>query len=687
MPSSGDPMFKTARMQKFRAIFLQQARDDVVAGLHEAGVVQLKEISELEVAQKAIGEEIYDISSLLAKFREMREFLGPPLGKPVKTEELPYGQTLKRAKKFLDRFEPKLNALKAKKEELDQKKQELLAQMELLRSFREIKFPLSYLRSTDEIHVVVGQIDEERVPEFSDAAREALGRKVFVAVLGKGKRRILIVACRTGEQPKLSPVLYRHEVELLEIPPIPKPPRKALRTLEKRLKELGGKQAELEGKRKRLAKTRAQEVSTLLELLEIQRERLECGGLFGYTDATVVMEGWVPVKQAAELDPLLSAATNGRHVIRTYAPQKVEVEAVPVELENPKVVEDFEYVTNMYGLPKYDEVDPTPFMTITFAMFFAIALSDAGYGIALGLFMASGFWFAKIFPQKLRRMMIVCAIFTVIVGLLIGGWFGFGQGFWVNPIQRPIPLLKLVIFIGIVHLIVALGLAGVLKDIFRRDWKSIVLNRISRVMILIGFFGLSFCILGIGMYEFGMDFAFPKMDLFAAFNPLAPAAATVVAFRIIFYLGLGIGMVGAVVVGKGLQEKVGGPVNVVYSITGLIADVTSYTRLLALGIATGVIAFSINFIIGFAWHGMMPAELTPLSAIYAGLLLIGFAFIFIAAHCFNIFINSLGGFIHTMRLHFAEFFGKFYEAGGEKFAPFKAKRMFTKVKGGEWPGR
>ncbi|GAI37545.1 unnamed protein product, partial [marine sediment metagenome] len=149
--------------------------------------------------RRAIGEEIYEISSLLAKFRESQEFLGPPLGKPVKTEELPYEQILKKAKKFLDRFEPKLSDLKAKKEELGQRRQELLAQMEMLRSFIEIKFPLSYLRSTDEIYVVVGRIAEERVQEFSDAAKEALKRKVFVAVLGKGKQRILIAACRTVE--------------------------------------------------------------------------------------------------------------------------------------------------------------------------------------------------------------------------------------------------------------------------------------------------------------------------------------------------------------------------------------------------------------------------------------------------------------------------------------------------------
>jgi len=276
--------------------------------------------------------------------------------------------------------------------------------------------------------------------------------------------------------------------------------------------------------------------------------------------------------------------------------------------------------------------------------------------------------------------MIVCAIFTVVVGLLIGGWFGFGGGLWVNPIERPIPLLKLVIFIGIIHLLVAFGLAGALKDIFRRDWKSLILSRISPILIMIGFFGLSFSILGIGLHEFGINYTFPKMEISDVFNPFAPAAGIVMVFRILFYLGLGIGMISAVLITKDAKGRLGGPINVIYSITGHIADVSSYTRLLALGIAGSVIAFSINLILRLMYHSLMPAEITPLSAIYAAVLLIGLAFAFIAAHSFNIFINSLGCFIHTMRLHFAEFFGKFYESGGEKFAPFKAKRMFTKSK-------
>jgi len=661
-------MFKTARMQKFRAIFLQQAHDSVVARLHEAGVVQLKEISELEVARRAVREEVYALSSLLAKFREMQEFLGPSL-KPVEVGEFTYAQTLKEAKRLLARLEPRLSTLKAKSEELDKKRQELLAQMEVLENFREIKFSLSYLRSTDEIQVKVGWIAEERIREFSDAAREILGQKVFVSMFGKGERRILIAAYRARDQQKLLPMLYRFEIELLEIPRIPRTPRKAIQELEKQLEGLAKERADFEIERKKLAKAEAREVSKLLELLEIQMERLGCAGLFGFTDATVVIEGWVPEK--ADLDPILSAATNGRHIIRIYKPQKVEVEAVPIQLENPKGVGDFELITEMYGLPKYDEVDPTPFLAFTFPLFFAICLSDAGYGLLLGLFMASGVWFAKAFPRSLRRMMVVGAACTVVIGALIGGWFGFAP-LWINPMENPIPILKLAVFIGILHIIVGFGVAAALKDLFRRDWKNLILNHIPRVLVVVGFFGLSFCALGVSLSDFGIDFTFPKMNLFEAFNPLALAPVMVVAFRILLYVGLGIGITGAVLMAKGLRERLSGPVNVVYGITGLVADAASYSRLMALGIATGIIAYAINYIGGWLYEPLSP----PLSYIVLVPLLIAL----FAAHCFNIFIQSLGAFIHTMRLHYVEFFGKFYEGGGEKFTPFKAKRMFTKVK-------
>jgi V/A-type H+-transporting ATPase subunit I len=654
----------------------------VIARLHEAGAVQLKEITEPEVARKKIDEELSDLSPLISKFSEMEDILGRPTSKPTVVKERTFEQTTSDAKKSLKRLEPKIGGLKEKREGIELERQSLLAQLELANKFGGLGVPLQYLRSTDEIKVTIGSTDEEKAEKFLEAVQEPMGGKVFASAVGSGDKKILIVVCRAKDYQKLSPIIYRFEVELFDAPSFSGMPSAAVEKLKTELSRLEEGERRLAQVVKRLGKE-AREVSKVKELLEIQRQRLEAARLFGYTDSTVVIEGWVREKRVPRLEKMLSSVTKGHSIFHAHDPSKEEIESVPIELENPKVVEDFEYVTGMYGLAKYDEIDPTPFLSVTFALFFGIALADVGYGLALGLFMGSGVWLAKIFSPKLRRMMVVCAVFTIIMGLLMGGFFGFGRGLWINPVEQPVPLLKLVIFIGIFHLIMAYGLAGALKDIFKKDWKTLVYSRLSAVLMLIGFFGLCFSVLGIGLHEFGINYAFPKTELFAAFNPIDPAGVVVMLSRMLFYSGMMIGVAGAVLVAKDVKGKIGGPLNILYGVIGFIADVSSYTRLMALCIAGGVIAFSINLILGMVFNGIMPTQLNPLSAIFAVLLVVGFSLIFIIVHSFNIFINSLGCFIHTMRLHFSEFFGKFYESGGEKFVPFKAKRKFTKVKGGE----
>ncbi|MEM2874774.1 MAG: V-type ATP synthase subunit I [Candidatus Hadarchaeales archaeon] len=670
-------------MRKVRLVFLKSDSGGVIGALHDAGVVQLKEISEPGLDRMTISEKFDEISSLLSRFREMEAVVGGDGSKPLPVTDRGLSGSLEIARKLEGKVGPEISALKEKIGALERKKAELNARLDAARKITEVGVELKYLRPTKRVWVAVGNVAEESLEELRRDLDSALSERVIFQDFGHGRRRLVLIVCLASDREKISPLLYRHEVELLDIPEGEAPPAELAREIEKTLRETELLRKEIDRKIGRLAKSYGRRISAVRELLEIQRERLEAHRLFAGTEHTVVMEGWVPEKNLDTVERIAAEASGGRYVLVSYDPSEEELEAVPSRLDNRGPIRNFEYITKMYGPPKYSEVDPTPVLSFTFPIFFAIALSDAGYGLLLGIFMASGVWIARAFPADLRRIMIISGACTVVAGILFGGCFGLIPGLWVNPIERPIPLLKLSIFIGIAHLLLGIGLTGALRDAFARNWRNIVFDRISKVLLLVGFFGLGFCVLGIGLQEFGINFAFPKVGLFEAFNPVSPAPLTVNVFRLMLYSGLALGVAGALIGGTGARGKIGGAINSIYGITGLIADVTSYCRLLALCIASGVIAFSINFILGFMWGGVAPSEINPLTAIYLCVLAVVFGLMFFIAHSFNIFLNSLGAFVHTLRLHFAEFFSKFYEGGGEEFKPFKAKRIFTRVAGGK----
>lgn len=670
-------MLRPVKMLKLRAIYHRRFHERVVTRLHEEGIVQLKEVKDPELMRRQVQEEVSEISSLLSRFEEIVGFLQPEVRRPVAIREMPAKELISRAKETLEKIEPKLAKLKGRRELLLKEREALESKLALVEKLAELGVPLEYLRSTEEVRVFVGNISEESLPQFLAEAATTLQGKIFTHTTPAGKRRVLLVACRSKDSQPILPLIYRFGVELLEIPPLRGSPVRVIKKLREELWKVLEAENRLALEVRKLRRE-GKEAIIFRELLEIQMERLKADGLMGCTESTVVLEGWVREKSLQAVERLVEQETTQRCVIRAREPEVGEVEAVPIEVENPKVVRDFEYITGMYGLPRYDEVDPTPFLSITFPLFFGIALGDAGYGLALAIFMGSGLWLAKIFPKSVRNLMVVCGIFAIAAGILTGGWFGLGQGMWINPIQRPVPLLKLAVFIGVFHLLLAYGIVGTIKDAFRRDWRNICFTRLCSVMIILGFFGLSFSILGIGLHEFGINYSFPKTELFSAFAPSPTPYLSLNLFKGLFYGGLGLGMVGAFLTSKEIGNKLGGMLNTIYGITSYISDVASYTRLLALGIASAVIAFAINLILGLMYGGIK--SLPPFLAIP---MITGLILIFLIAHSFNIFLSSLGGFIHTMRLHFAEFFGKFYESGGEGFYPFKAKRSITKIKGGE----
>jgi len=679
-------MFKPAKMKKVQAVVLRSARDEVISQLHGAGVIQLKETAHSDFIKKALGEEFHEVSDILSKLKDIQSELkadGPR--RPIPTKEYSHEKMVKNTKKIVEKLEPEVATIRERRQEIMKERQKLLNQVDALHDFMEIKFPLKYIHSTDEFYIAAGRISEDNVEEFTAAANEALQSKVLVNVLGREETKTLVVACRTRDQQKLVPLIYRFGVEMLELPSTASVPDKAMAELEAQLGVINYKLNKIQNETSKLAKKWGVEIWYWTELLEIRRERLEACSNFGYSESAVLIEGWVPEKNVAKLEKMLGRTTKGRCIFNAADVPQEEAESAPTKLENPPLIRDFEFITEMYGSPSPTEADPTPVIAITFPIFFGICLGDVGYGALLAAVMLSGFWIGGAFPRNIRRMLVISGVAAIVFGLLTGSLFGPNiPALWFDPVKDPVSLLKLAIFIGILQIFVAFALVKLLKDAFRRAWKRVCLEDISRALVIIGFFGLGFCVLGLSLRTFGINFAFPKMALMDAFNPLAPASAVVVALRGMFYVGVLAGVVGAIILVKETRSKVSGSINVFYGIIGFIADVTSYSRLMALGVATTIIAYLLNFVLLMTFNGMVSPNLTlsPM-LILAIVTMVGIALVFLIGHSFNMFLGCMGGFIHTLRLHFAEFFSKFYDGTGQKFAPFKAKRVFTEVKGGE----
>ncbi len=655
-------MFRSQKVLGFRALVPQRLGERVLSELHELGIAQFRE-TKLELGRRR--PELRPLLDLILRLRKLLETLHPPAS-PLELERLPpFQEFVRQVEGRVAQLEKEVRPLLKHEQQLEEERRILEERRAILQELAQLGVPAAYLRGSERVRVWLVRIEEERVEQLGAELRAELGS--FWMKSGKGKKPLVVLACMRERAGKVPAILYRLGAEMVEIPEAEAPD--PLAEIQRKLARVG---RELEQTRRRISgiSEEARDLQALLELAELYRDRLEATSLFGYTEATLLLEGWVPADRVKELEGQLVRSSEGKLIFKTFKPPLSEEEEVPTILRNPRGVRDFELLTELYGTPKYFEVDPTPLLSLTFPLFFAICLSDAAYGVILGLlaYFSPG-PLKEVISGRLRTVVLACAAVTVPVGLLVGGVFG-QHPLWVSGMDNPVPLVKLSVFLGILHLLTGMLFASA-KGFMRRDWLE-ALGNLGKAVALIGFFCLAFSILGMGLYEFGIDYRFEKVSLFDAFNPTLSSGP--VHFRYLFYAGLLLAVLAAALKEKGMG-RFSAPLSTVYGLAGWISDAASYTRLMALCLATGIIAFTINYLLSMA-YGFFEGISVWVLWLSLPLLVIAFAFM----HTANVLLNSLGGFVHTMRLHFVEFFGKFFEGGGRRFSPFKVKRRLVRLK-------
>lgn len=440
-------------------------------------------------------------------------------------------------------------------------------------------------------------------------------------------------------------------------------PARQKEKLEQQISEYREKISEIEEKIKALAAERDR-LKIVADYYRVRADKYEVLGTLPQSERTFVISGYIPEAVADKVaDGLME-----KYDCMVDVEELKEDEEPPVILKNNPFSASMEGVVESYGLPVKGEIDPTTIMSFFYVFFFGMMLSDAAYGALVSI--VCGILVLK-FPRmsqgmkKSLKLFFYCGLSTLVWGILFGGYFGnivdivsekfFGTtvtvpALWFVPLDDPMKLLVYSLLFGVIHLFTGLAIKGYLclKDGKVMDFFCDV---VLWFMLLIGL------ILMLLPSDIFASIAQTTIVFPGWLNTLAQVMAAAGAIGIVLMSGRS---------NKNPALRIALGAYDLYNITGWLSDVLSYSRLLALGLATGVIASVIN-----QMGSMLPNNVIGV---------IFFIIIFIFGHALNLAINLLGAYVHTNRLQFVEFFGKFYEGGGRPFQPFRENTKYAEVK-------
>lgn len=371
--------------------------------------------------------------------------------------------------------------------------------------------------------------------------------------------------------------------------------------------------------------------------------RYKASNNFLRTTNTITIQGWCEVEKNERLENICKEILDDDYYISFEEVKENEIEEVPVKLKNGLLNRTFESVTEMYSLPKYNEVDPTPLLVPFYLIFFGMMVADVGYGLVMFIAAFCAMKFLKLNKKNedFARFFLFLSIPTTIIGLIYGSFFGDAIKIpgLINPTEDVNTLLIASIVFGVVQIFFGLCIkayslikSGKPKDAFY-DVGSWLITLIS-IGVLAG------CI----MLEW------PSVIKYIAI------AAMVFGMIVIVLTGGRAEKTKGAQIGQGLYS--------LYGITSYIGDLVSYTRLMALGLSGGCIAGALNL----------------LMKSLSGPAIILLPVLFVGAHVFNLLLGLLGAYVHTARLQYVEYFSKFYEGGGKAFTPFKASEKYMNLK-------
>ena len=665
-----------AKFVKIRMMGWASLRDDVLKELQETGAVEIIKVTEKDVSadeqtgrepdlqtgqvefclksfspfqKKGILESLLPgkISVGIDEYRETVENFSPvePYGKCKKTDE-------------------KLRELTGEKEKLRVKYQELLPWVKL-------DVTPGDLKGTENAEILLATVPRRH---FENLSRE-LEETCFIKKIDEsGTAAFYIFVCLREDRESVDAVLKNSDSQVVRLPESEESEsglmlREICENAAKRIKQVEKLSEDLM-KEIETASINTRKLLIFHDYLSNIQSRNDVIGKLGFTQSVFVLEGWARQRNLRGIAGRISRKFPEVH-IEERMPEEGEVP--PVELENKKSVQPFEAVTKLYGLPASGEMDPTPLFAPFFTVFFAMCLTDAGYGLLMVLL--TWFCLKKLnltgTGRRMVKMLSIAGAMTIVVGLLTGGMLGFQfenvpqklmfLKTFRNSVMLFDPMKQFLIFLllslGLGFIQVWFGFFVKLVQEFKNgNYRDGILKQVPWLAILPGL-----VILGIVRKPDIILLGFVKE------SPLGGCWEQAALVMII------LGVCGMFIQpgGGNIFKRIGSGIYSLYGIIGCFGDILSYIRLFALGLATLAMAIAVNTMAG------MMMQIPKVGIIIA-------IPVFVVGHVANMVINSFSGFIHTVRLQFVEFFTKFYEGGGRSFCPLAVENEHIEIAASEF---
>lgn len=636
------------RMQKMAILAHKEASEAIILRLQEEGVLEVTTEDSVQPVDHA--EADFRAAEIDFAISELTDIAPKDILQKLQSDVLP-GQVIAAAHSTdSSSIITRLHELRTEASALERELSELESTSATLRPWKEFQEALPPEMGTGTCVRVFGTVPVQKTQELQSALASSLPR-TSVEMIGEASGlSTLSVFVWNRDREAFEELATTHGWTTVRPPEGNGVPAALLESLSARKTAI---LAELDAQKNE----RLQMTKVLPDLVKVRTFVRWLGGReavreqMTVTDSMMLITGWMPATDTARIEKSLSSVTKA---VALLPIEPREGEEPPVLIRNPLLITPFESVTTLYGLPLASEMDPTTALAPFFALFFALCLTDAGYGFAIAVIMGI---FLSVKKLSIRKAPLWWAVFfggivSFFVGIPFGGWFGLdanklpaaldflrtpvGDGYWFKlqvwnlGTQEGIQFLQnLALILGITHLFFGMFLAGWHKWIHGQK-ASAFWEHFTSHILLIGVLARAFA---------------P-----AAYVPAATYGLYAAVVLMIWGKGYG---------NPWYLRPIMGVLGVVNFAIGLLSNGLSYLRILALGLVTGAIALAVD---------QVATEMGKLFPVWLGIPVV--ILVAVGGHTVSIALNTLGSFIHAGRLQFIEFFSQFFEGGGRAFSPF-----------------